>query len=253
MATVLMTGGTGLIGGWVRRLWTDSSHTLVEPAAGTDLLAPDTFTATVEQFAPDVVLHLAWSAGSRAGYRGAPDNSRWTEASAEVAALCARAGIRFVATGTVVEDREPGDAYSASKYELRTRLAPSIDSGAVTWLRPYYVFDPNAGRPVVLGAARQAAAEGRPVELRNPNARHDFVHAADVGAAVVHAIGDDMRGVVDIGAGTLHSVAELIAAGGWAWRPAKEPDDSLHDSRIADTAPLLATGWSPSHTDRYFA
>lgn len=255
MATVLMTGGSGLIGTWVRRRWKETGEPGLAAVdrADADLLTSGVFSDLLDRVNPDVVLHLAWSAGGRVGYRESADNARWVGVSAKVAEHCRRRGIRFIGAGTVLDDSEPSDAYALSKRDLRTALTPWLDDGSTTWLRPYYVVDLDAGRPTVLGAAQSAVAAGQVLALRHPEATHDFVHVSDVASAIVTVILCGLSGVIDIGSGDLRSVAELVTAAGYPWREGDTTGSVLHDQRVADVEALRAAGWAPIETDRFFA
>jgi len=251
-ATTLITGASGLIGGWTLRHWAGSRPVAVDHAKS-DLMRPGTVTAVLDEARPDVVVHLAWSASGTPGYRESEDNALWLEATLELARLCRERDIGLFCTGTVVDETaEPLDRYTRSKSELRNALASDISSGTVTWLRPHYVFDPEAGRPALLADATAAAAAGRPVLLGSPDSEHDFVHAADVGRAVAQAVKHGLRGVVDIGSGRTRRVSQVVEALGVAWQPSAQPFAPTRTSPAIISA-LTATGWSASLTEEFFA
>lgn len=218
-----------------------------------DLLAPGTLADEIHRVRPEVVLHLAWSSGSDPAYRHSPDNDRWVSVSLEAADACVRTGSHLLAIGTVLDDRGPLDAYAEAKQRLRTALEGFDDSLNLTWLRPFYVFDPAGGRPGVLAAAREAAEGGRSTGLRAPHARHDFVHVDDVARAVTTAISAGLRGPVDIGSGRTHTVAQLVQGVGSPWHDEGKDDPRDHDERVAQTSLLRAAGWEPRETERFFA
>jgi nucleoside-diphosphate-sugar epimerase len=105
----------------------------------------------------------------------------------------------------------------------------------------------------VLRAAVAAHAAGRAVELSTPGATHDFVHAADVGRAVVASVVHEITGVVDVGSGRLRTVRALVEASGATWTTSGPPACQPQQGRCADVARLRATGWLPSETEGYFA
>ena len=253
MAGVLITGATGLIGRHTMAAWPESLDPVVVRHTLDDLLGPGVFAGLVRDLAPDVVLHLAWTASSTPGYRSSPANAAWHAASLDAARACLELGSRFVGTGTVVDDQPHGDAYAAAKSRLRADLAAAIDAGEVTWLRPHYVFDPDGPSPAVLREAVAARTAGRPVALSTPTAAHDFVHAADVGRAVVAAVLDGLTGVVDVGSGRLRTVQALVEAAGATWESAAPAASGPQGSGRADVAALLRTGWLPSDTEDFFA
>lgn len=252
MAAVLITGATGLIGRHTLAAWPADLAPVTADHADHDLLAAGEFTRLIGQVRPAAVLHLAWSASSTPGYRTHADNAAWRQVTAEAAHACARNGIAFVALGTVVDDQPGSDPYTEAKRGLRADLAELIDGERITWLRPFYVFDPDVPSPAVLRDATSARAAGQPVELASPHARHDFVHAADVGTAVVAAVQNRLGGAVDIGSGRLHRVSDLVEAVGADWTATPSAAAVAHADSAADTHALRAVGWAPRHTDHFF-
>jgi nucleoside-diphosphate-sugar epimerase len=252
----LITGASGLIGQHVLHQWNvDGLPATAVDHQHDDLLVPGVPTALVERVRPDVVVHLAWAASGTPGYRDSPDNERWLRASLELVRACRTVDARLFATGTSL-DTAPGaaDAYSRAKQSLWQGLQPEIAAGHVTWLRPYYVIDPERRRPVLVDHAIAAREAGTPVVLRTPESEHDFIHASDVGGAVVLAVGQRLDGVVPIGSGRLHRVCDLVAALGVSWAPAGEQGGTaragLHET--ADVHRLRELGWEPTRTEELF-
>jgi nucleoside-diphosphate-sugar epimerase len=255
-AVALITGGTGLIGQHVLQSW-DVVDVRPEPVdhRAVDLLRPGAARALVDRVRPAVVLHLAWTASGTRGYRADPDNGRWVDASLELAAACADVGTWFLATGTPLDTAvEPGDAYSAAKGQLRRALQGAIDSGACTWLRPFYVVDPQRRRPELVDQTVAAREAEQTVVLRTPASRHDFIHARDVGTAVVETVRHGLRGEVPIGSGRLRQVGELVTALGVSWSPDPAHVDKVppQHHQAAEIGRLLALGWSPIRTTELF-
>lgn len=252
MDRVLITGSTGLIGRWTKAAWPAELKAEVLDHREHDLTDAAEFVAVVRDSRPDVLLHLAWCASGTPGYRSSADNARWAASTLSAARFCLDRGIRFVGTGTVVDEGHPTDPYAIAKQELRTRLEPAIADGTIAWLRPFYVFDPEAGRPALVEASRAAAAAGGAVELRSAGSFHDFIHAADVGTAVVAALAHGLTGRIDIGSGQQRSVREMATACGARVADLdRQPDRD--SSGVADTSLLRSTGWTPARTDQFFA
>ena len=257
MASCVITGSSGLVGTWVLHHW-DIGDMVPVPLRGSDLdlLAPGAASELIRRTAPDAILHLAWCASGRADYRRSDDNERWVDATLALCESARSAGSTVWLTGTAVDDSpDAPDAYSRSKARLRTALSPAIAEGSVGWLRPFYVFDERWRRPGVVDLAESARAGGEAVLLQNPHRAHDFVHASDVGRAMVRAVSEGLTGEVQIGSGRLHTVAELVSALGARWstdRTAVRPEHS-HVGQPADTARLTALGWAPTRTEEFFA
>jgi nucleoside-diphosphate-sugar epimerase len=251
---VLITGATGLLGRHVVATWPEELGELV--AVGRpehDLLVPGMPRRVVEDAHPDVVVHLAWSAGGLPGYRASDDNHRWVETTIQLATWCHRFGAKLLAVGTVVDESPGEDEYTRSKAALRRRLGQQIESGALCWLRPFYVFDPASRRPALVAEALSAIAEHRPIRLSFPEASHDFVHAEDVAGAIQTCLQHDLRGVVDVGSGRTRLVTELVERLGARWAGSTRPSRPVqHDGRVADIDILTNVGWAPTTTEAFF-
>jgi nucleoside-diphosphate-sugar epimerase len=253
---VLISGADGFIGGRCVPLLRAAGAEVLpveDVVPGIDLLGPGATEAVTDACHPDVVLHLAWVASSTVGYRNHPDNPRWRRVTAHWAEACLDRSIWFVGTGTVAEVDSPGDdAYTAAKVGIWSDLRQHINKDRMTWLRPHYVFDPVLGRPEAMAEINSAIAQDRAPELRSPLAAHDFIHVADVAAAIPLVISEGFRGLVPVGSGRLHSVAQLArAAGARGYESAGPPGqaDTLH---TADITKLAGSGWRPRWTEEYF-
>lgn len=250
----LITGGSGLIGRWVRCQWPATLGELASPGQGEfDLLAHGGPQRMIEQHRPTRVIHLAWCASGTAGYRQSPNNERWLAATLELVRACDEMGVLLWLTGTGADEDATGhDRYVAAKHELRRNLSEALEQRRTGWLRPFHVFDPDAARPRLMADVLVALASGRPVDLQSPSAKHDFVHAADVGAAVTHVLQHDLRGVIDVGTGTLISVGEFVTRLGAKWRAARPGDElARRQESVADNSRLCATGWLPYRTKEF--
>lgn len=257
MATrALITGASGLLGTWTLRHWDVLGIEAVPVSRQeSDLLAHGAAEGLLDKHRPDLVVHLAWSASGMADYRTSPDNERWVDASLQLAEACHRKGVRQWLTGTVVDDsRDAADAYSRAKSRLREALAPQIDSGDVGWLRPAYVFDEEARRPGLVAHALGARDRGDHALLRSPHSSHDFIHASDVGRAVVLAVAEDLRGLIPIGSGRARTVADLVSALGVEWQAdcSDTHTPTIHAASATDPSRLHRLGWSPRQTEEFF-
>lgn len=254
-ARALITGGSGLLGRHLQEYWpVDHLEPVLVERPQDDLLAPGAVRRLIAKVKPDVVVHLAWSASGTPGYRSSKNNQRWVAASHELAEECLRAGAFFYATGTSLDARESGDAYSLSKARLRILLDAAIMERRIGWLRPYYVFDPATRRPALVAQAMAAADSGEPVILHAPDSAHDFVHAADVASAIVICVLHRAAGAVDIGSGRLRRVRDLVEALGVRWQddPSKRVCEGSHHHSSADVRVLRSLGWQSTKTEEFF-
>lgn len=252
MSGILLTGAGGLIGRRVVEAF-GGEDLIALRGADVDLLAPGAWPQLLDRLRPATIVHLAWSASGTPGYRDHDDNWRWADSTLQAAGLAAGRGIRFIATGTAVDDVAADDAYSRAKAQLRDALSAHIDAGELTWLRPFYVFDESPGddrapSPAVLRAALAAKAAGEPAQLASPDASHDFIHAIDTGTAIRTVVGADLTGAIDLGSGATTSVADLVEAYGCTWVRSGTPSSAAANDGAAEVAELMAAGWTPAAT-----
>jgi nucleoside-diphosphate-sugar epimerase len=253
----LITGASGLIGQRVLEQWDiEALRAEAVDHARDDLLQPGVPTALVERVRPAVVVHLAWSASGTPSYRTSAANELWLRSTCELARACRDRGAWLIATGTALDKSGiVSDAYSAAKIGLWDELAPAVRAGTMTWLRPYYVVDPERRRPALVENALSARDAGTPVSLRTPDSEHDFIHASDAGRAVVLAARHRLAGEVAIGSGRVRRVCDLVAALGipWVSQSASSEATQAHLSEAADIGRLTELGWAPMRTEELFA
>lgn len=251
MATTLLTGATGLIGAhlvgaWGRGALLPISHSEV------DLLVPGTMAELVLRHRPATVVHLAWCASGSPDYRDAEDNAAWLDRSTELIVACREARSHLVLAGTVLDDGTGTDAYARAKSALRIVARDATAKQALTWVRPHYVFDPERGRPQLVADALASARSQTAVELTDPHAQHDFVHAADVASALLLVLERQILGEVDIGSAVLHEVRQVVEALHIPWTTNEAGPTLRLSSPVADIHPLLAQGWEPRQTRQFF-
>lgn len=255
-ADVLITGATGLIGSWVMRHGETSglSGSLVPIQHDeVDLLAPGAPARMIRSRVPSAVVHLAWCASGNADYRTSEENEEWVRSSIELVRACRQQDTALWLTGSVAEEA-PSEPYAASKLELRQAVSDEIDSARVGWLRPTHVFDEERRRPALLEHALTQRERGRAVTLRNPGDGHDFIHASDVGRAILVAVQHGLLGLVPIGSGVPRTVAGLVDALGVRWESAPDVRVGVPGaSDVADTQRLRRHGWTPTRTNAFFA
>lgn len=252
---VLVTGAGGLIGRHVLQAFRGSVYSVMslsDVVPGTDLLDPGVPTALVEALRPDAVLHLAWVASGTMGYRNHADNELWVRSTLELTKACLNRGVWMIGTGSVIElEAEPADAYARAKIAAWKAVQGRVNQGQLTWLRPYFVFDPHSGSPAVLAEVQRAVAAREVPVLTTPTATHDFIHARDVGTAIRTVIEGNLRGLIPIAYGHEHSVAQLVAGVG-------VPGMGERCGRAETGRPvpglsrLIEKGWYPRWTEEFF-
>ena len=167
-------------------------------------------------------------------------------------------GARVWLTGTAVDGEvDATDAYTRRQGAARGRaLAAAIEQGEVGLAASLLRLRRGTPPPGLVDLAhRRPRARRDRCTCAARTRRHDFVHASDVGRAVVAAVAHDLAGEVQIGSGRLHTVADLVAR---ARRrlvgrrgPGQHPPPA-HSGETADITRLTALGWAPTRTEEFF-
>lgn len=227
MATVLLTGASGLIGGYaLQPLRAAGFHVHAvsrsprEKAAGTiwhqaDLLDAADRERVFAEARPTHLLHLAWD--TRPGeYLESGDNVAWATAGLDMLRLFRRhGGARAVLAGSGFEygasDRPLGEssplnpqtAYARCKAAFHELAAIYCRKNGVSmaWGRIFSAYGANerAGRltPSIIGAL----GRGEPVTIRSGRLVRDYIYARDIAAACAALLGTAVEGPVNVSSG----------------------------------------------------
>lgn len=214
----------------------------------------------------DRVFHLAARPGVR-DHCPPParrrDNVRATERV--LAAVPARTPLVFTSSSSVYggstdgqpsseRDRlRPRGDYARSKVAAEARCRARLAAGGLVVIaRPFTVAGPHQRPDMALARWIDAAARGRPVRILGSLDRtRDITDVGQVARALVALADRGARGTVNVGTGTGHSLAALVAAVGAALdveirtelRPAHPAE--VRDT-LADPARLRRMiGWAP--------
>jgi nucleoside-diphosphate-sugar epimerase len=279
MATVV-TGAAGFIGRSLVTLLTGRGERVIgidrvpmAPRPGfaalvADLAEPDERVRAALADA-DRVFHLAGLPGVRdrcpAGARHR-DNVRATERV--LAAVPARTPLVFTSSSSVYggsaggrpsaesDPPRPRGGYARSKAAAEARCRARLAAGGqVVIARPFTVAGPGQRPDMALAQWIDAVANGRPVRLfGSPHRTRDVTDVAQVARALVALADRGARGTVNLGTGTGHTLATLVAAVGAALDAEVRVElvpahpDEVSDT-LADTRRLRRwLGWVP-HVD----
>lgn len=239
MAAVV-TGAAGFIGRALVRALLDSGTYVVgidrraqppEPglnALTADLLAPDKLVHTALVSA-DAVFHLAGCPGVRdeapdVDLRRQRDNPR--AAAAVLAAVPHRTPLVVTSSSSVYggsaggrssteTDRlRPRGGYARSKVLVENLCRQRLRAGgAVTIARPFTVAGEGQRPDMALAQWIAAAREGRPLRvLGSPGRTRDITDVRDAVRALIVCAEREVRGPVNIGTGTGHTLEAMIGA-----------------------------------------
>lgn len=238
---VVVTGAAGFIGRHVVAALQAAGHAVTgvdrrpwqphgdEHAVVADLLEP---TVTPLLGRADAVVHLAGCPGVR---DDRPDAGRWRwrdnvlAGEAVLRAVPANVPLLVTSSSSVYggagtpsdprpchedDPRRPRGGYARSKAAFEDLCARRLhDGGHVAVLRPFTVAGEGQRGDMALSRWIEAVRIGAPVTiLGSPHRRRDVTDVRDVARVVLRALERRLDGTCNVGTGTAHTLADLLAA-----------------------------------------
>jgi nucleoside-diphosphate-sugar epimerase len=222
----------------------------------------------LQSLAPTHLLHLAWDV-TPGRFWTSPANLAWVAASLNLyRAFIAAGGRRAVFAGTCAEydwshalldeahtPLRPATLYGTAKHALHQIVAQAaqVDAASIAWARLFMVYGPYEYETRLVPSVATALLHRRPALCGNGTAERDFMHVADVGAALACVLGSDVQGPVNIASGTcvpifavIDKVAKMIERPGLV-RMGARPDSANEPPRLAAaTDRLRGLGFRPA-------
>jgi nucleoside-diphosphate-sugar epimerase len=282
--TALVTGATGFVGSHVAHELGRRGYAVRAPVrpssevgrlgaegTGIEWVPCDLVTASPPQLRAlcqgvDLCIHAAWYV-EPGRYLEAMENVAWSGASMRLLEALAAAGCRrAVYVGTCFEydhqqgylsetsDTLPRTLYAAAKlstFLMGARLAERVDV-AFSWARLFYLYGPHEHPGRLVPQVIQGLLSGADVAVTRGLQVRDFLHVADVAAALVDIAGSDHTGVVNVGSGHPVRVRDVVATiaetmgDGERIRFGARPEPAFDPPFIcANNERLREMGWSP--------
>ena len=239
---IFITGGTGFIGKHiVRKLKENEDNNLLLLSQASkkelswldisentkviegDLSALESLRMGLEDFKPEVTIHLAWE--------GLPNydpkiSIRNLNYGLNLINLLAEIGCKSVLaagscweygqqSGKIPENTPPKplNAFTAAKHSLHL-LGKEIakeNNAQFIWTRFFYVYGPGQREASLIPYLIHCAKTGEIPEIKNPSARNDFIYVEDIAEAITLILKKCKESTVyNIGSGHLISTQEVL-------------------------------------------
>lgn len=233
-ARVLLTGATGLIGRHAVTPLRDAGYEVIalsrsgRDVAGAvglaaDLLNPDDLRRAVVDAGAAALVHLAWADGPDRWTT--PANLDWAAATLTLLrAFAAAGGRRAVLVGSCAEydwsqpilaeasPLNPVTLYGAAKArtgQLAVVAAPTLGL-SLAWARPFFVYGPGEPKGRLFGDLIRGIAAGQAVDCTDGEQRRDFLHVADLGAALAAVLPSPAEGAINVASGKAVMIKDMI-------------------------------------------
>jgi nucleoside-diphosphate-sugar epimerase len=156
----------------------------------------------------------------------------------------------------------PFDAYTAAKHSLNWlgwEIAKENGMDFV-WMRLFFVYGPGQRLLALIPSLLASIKAGKKPEIRNPNAKNDFVYVEDVAEAIALAVkkcfprkgADPKHCVYNVGSGKLTGVIDIVKYICLKYnlkinykKTAKQPQDKITTSYADITKIRKEIGWRP--------
>ncbi len=239
---VLVTGASGFIGRHCLAALQARGYEIHATTAGTppalkevhwhqvDLLDDAVTNALLATLQPDSLLHLAWYAKHGLFWQ-ALENVDWVRASLVLLrAFIAHGGRRMVcagscaeydwSTGICSEDNtplRPQGLYGVAKNAFHAIAAAAARRSDISfaWGRIFYLYGPGEQDGRLVPLIINAQLRGERVALTGGDLQRDYLHVADVAAALVALLDSSVEGAVNIGSGhavSIRAIADRLTA-----------------------------------------
>ncbi|RDI54839.1 NAD-dependent epimerase/dehydratase family protein [Microvirga subterranea] len=237
--SILVTGGTGLIGQHVCAVLAEEGHWVTslgrsqlssrDPRVAFlsyDLRDPDALPEIFRGRSFDTLIHLAWET-THGRFWHAPENLDWVAASLRLIRLFADAGgSRVVAAGTCVEYRAPGvgpcvagetevapaHLYAVAKdaFHRVLRSFCSDQRMSYAWGRIFMLIGPGEHPNRLVPSIVRSILRSEPARCSSGTQVRDFMDVRDCGAAFAALALSSVSGPINICSGTPVTIAEVI-------------------------------------------
>ena len=238
MPRILITGGSGFLGRPLIGLLSQEGHEIlslgrsepdIPPGNGKfthhrgDLSDSRSFGEKVRDFAPEILIHLAWQGIPDFSAAQCSSNLKMSVDLAD-AVISAGACKKILVSGSCFEYNQMfgpclestrgtiKDSFTWAKHSLLSWLEKACTQQGIClgWLRAFYIYGPRQRAGSLVPSIFNALKTDQLPPLRTPNNSNDFVHVEDVARGFVQAVKRDFpSGIYNLGSGVSTPVARV--------------------------------------------
>ena len=225
-----------------------------------DLNNPASYADELTRFKPECCIHLAWE--------GLPDYSfqncrRNLFASSSLFEILGRLGCARIfavgscweygaRTGLMKEDEQGFDLNLFAAHKTSLQLIGQSNYAATgsrfTWGRVFFVYGPGQRPSSLIPSCYHSLKHGVTPKITNPLAINDFIHVADVAAAICRLVeANDATGIYNIGSGQTFAVWQVVnfVALEMGLSPVYLDMQPSTEGMWADITRMSSLGWQP--------
>ena len=188
-----------------------------------DLSDPETYINQVTDFAPHVVIHLAWEGIPNFSLQQCMKNINASVKFLEIVTSLESCQ-KIIVTGSCfeygnkigscqeIDKADPKDSFTFAKKMILSFLELECSKRSITYClaRLFYVYGPNQRNGSLIPMLIDTLKKRNIPDLRTPKNANDFIHVSDVAEAIFNMVTKEISsGIYNIGSGISTSVTEI--------------------------------------------
>ena len=166
-------------------------------------------------FNPDILIHLAWDKIPNFNKTNSKKNEMLSKNLINFFSLNTLIK-KVIVSGSCFEIKPPNNKYTyfikAKKNVLKFLIKISKKNNFnYYWLRFFYVYGPGQRSKSIIPHLLSSIKKGEYAEIKEPNARHDFIYVDDICESIILACKSNKKSeILEIGTGKVISIKTIV-------------------------------------------
>lgn len=166
-------------------------------------------------FNPDILIHLAWDKIPNFNKTNSKKNEMLSKNLIKFFSLNTLIK-KVIVSGSCFEIKSPNNKYTyfikAKKNVLKFLIKISKKNNFnYFWLRFFYVYGPGQRSKSIIPHLLSSIKKGEYAEIKEPNARHDFIYVDDICESIILACKSNKKSeILEIGTGKVISIKTIV-------------------------------------------